>query len=118
MRKKFVEMSTSKRDELVPKAMILTHAFHRSDISTMCSWPGRSRGTNTLSSCLCGGNISDSSDDSLDDDGTNLAEKLKLMKEKAKKRKRNLKLLRRRLSDINKAKMMVTKTVKEMQHCN
>ena len=120
-RKKFVEMSNN-RDELVPKTIILTHASHHSDISTMHSGPGRSSGTNTLSSCLCGGNISeysdDSSDDSSDNDGTNLAEKLKLMKEKAQKRKRNLKVLRWRLSKRKKANMMVTETVKEMQHCN
>jgi hypothetical protein len=115
-------MSTSKRDELVPKAIILTRAFHHSDISTMCSGRGRSHGTNTLSPCLCGGNISESSDDSSDDssdfDETNLAEKLKLMKDKAQKAKRNLKVLRWRLSKRKKANMMVTKTVKEMQHCN
>jgi hypothetical protein len=89
------EMS-NKRNELAPETIICTCAFHQSDISTMSSWPGRSIviGTNTLSSCLCGGNISESSDDSSVEDGTNLAEKLKLMKEKAKKRKRNLKLLR------------------------
>jgi hypothetical protein len=122
MRKEIVKMSTSKRDELVPKTIILTRDFNHSDISTMCSGRGRSHGTSTLSSCLCGGNISDSSDDSSDDysdvDGTNLAEKLKLMKEKAQKRKRNLKVLRWRLSETKKANMITTKTVKEMQHCN
>ena len=121
MCKKFVEMS-NKRNELVPETIILTCAFHHSDISTMSSWPGRSRGTNTLSSCLCGGNISESSDDSSDDssdnDVTNLAEKLKLMKEKAQKRKWNLKVRRWRLSERNKANMMVTETVKNVRHCN
>jgi hypothetical protein len=113
---------SNKRDELVPKTIILTHAFHHSDISTMSSGPGGSSGTNTLSSCLCGGNISepsdDSSDDSSDDDGTNLAEKLKLMKGKAEKRKWNLKVLRWRLSERKKADMMVTETVENVQHCN
>ena len=82
---------SSKRGELVPKTNILTRAFHRSHISTMCSGRGGSSGTNTLSSRSCGGNISesydDSSDDSSDDDGTNLAENLKLMKGEAHKRK-------------------------------
>jgi hypothetical protein len=110
---------SNKRDELMPKTIILTRAFHHSDISTMSSGPGRSSCTNTLSTCLCGGvcggNISESSDDSSDDssgdDGTNLAEKLKLMKRKAQKRKRNLKVLRWRLSERKKANMMATKTV-------
>jgi hypothetical protein len=113
---------SSKRNELVPNTIILTCAFHHSDISTMSSGRERSSGMNTHSSCLCGGNISESSDDSSDDssdnDGTNLAEKLKLMKEKARKRKRNLKVLRWRLSERKKGNMMVSKTVKEMQHYN
>ena len=113
---------SSKRDELVPKEIILTHAFHHSDISTMSNRQGGRSGTNTLSSCSCGGNISesydDSSDDSSGDDGNNLAEKLKWMKEKAQKRKRKLKVLRWRLSKRKKDNMMVSETVKEMQHCN
>ena len=111
---------SKQRNEQVPKTIILTPAFHHSDISTMGSGTGRSSGTNTLSSCLCWGNISESSDDSTDDsshdDGTNLAEKLKLMKDKAQKAKRNLKVLRWRLSERKKANTMATKTVKEMQH--
>jgi hypothetical protein len=44
MCKKFVKMSTSKRDELVPTTIILTHAFHHSDNSTMSGGRGRHGG--------------------------------------------------------------------------